>query len=305
MKYYKILTNPNSLKKYQHCDIFFYTDGKYIKYKNRNATLTSEQLSKEYEDNLYITMYDRINTIRNKQRALNKELTQSITVDVIKARVALKKIIENMLDEPRTLVLIEAKNTINIIVNEFLTDPNIVVKLTEVALHDYSTSLHITNCMLLSMGYAYFHNLGTYEIKKMGLIGLMHDVGKVDIPDYILQAARKLTDEEFDMIKGHPKHSRDLLIAAEGFEKDVIYSSYQHHERIDGSGYPNGITGDAINEYAKILSIIDVYEALTHWRPYKNAMTPIEALTIIKNDVDAGKLSKEYFIKFTQSIVSI
>ena len=191
MEYYQILTNPKSLKKYQHCDIFFYTDGKYIKFKNKSLKLTENQLSKEYIDNLYITMHDRIHIIKNKQRLLNKALTESITVDIVKARVALKNIVNNMLEEPKTLVLIEAKNTINILVNEFLTDPNIVVKLTEVALHDYSTSLHLTNCMLLSMGYAFFHDLGKEEIKKMGLIGLMHDIGKVNIPDYVLQAARK------------------------------------------------------------------------------------------------------------------
>ena len=186
MKYYKILTGPEDLKKYEHCDLFYYTNGKYVKFKSKDIDVSEIKVPENLVDDLYIKMSDRINVAKNKQRLLNKELTRSIKVDVSKARTALQKIVNNMLDEPSAPILKESKKTINIIVNEYLENPSIVENLTFVALHDYSTSLHLTNCMLLCLGYAHFNKLSKYEMTVLGLSGLMHDIGKVDIPEYIL-----------------------------------------------------------------------------------------------------------------------
>lgn len=302
MDYFKILTSKEDLEKYRNYDLFYYTDGKYILFKSKLYDSETLKIPVEYSDNLYIRMCDRISAVRNRQRFLNKELTQSIKVDVPRARKAILNIVDNLLSEPKSLVLRESARAVNIIVEEYLDNPMIIENLTQVALHDYSTSLHLVNCMLLCLGYAQYNNFPKEDMKLLGMSGLMHDLGKVDIPDYILQSSRKLTDEEFDIIKLHPTQSRKMLLEAK-FSSVVIKAAYEHHERIDGTGYPKGKVESEISEYGKILAIIDMYEALTHWRPYKNAMAPIDALKMIKIDIDNGRLSKEHFINFTKSIV--
>jgi HD-GYP domain-containing protein (c-di-GMP phosphodiesterase class II) len=286
-------------------DMFCYTEGKYIKIKSAEHAFSEKKIKDGYfPDKLFIKMEDRVNSIRDKQRLLNQELKNCIQIDVQKAKGTIVRIVNNLLEEPKTPVLNELQETVSIIVDEFLEKPEIVEQLTHVALHDYSTSLHLTNCMLLCIGYALNFGLTEKEVKKFGIIGLMHDIGKREIPDYILQSSRKLSDEEFERIKKHPVDSRRLLVDA-NFPKDVIQVAHEHHERMDGSGYPKGKMGDQLNPYSKIFAIIDVYEALTHWRPYKEAYSPMKALKIIKKDVDNGKLDKKSFVQFTQSIVGI
>lgn len=302
MEYYRILTTKEDLERYKKYDLFCYSDNKYVLFKSKNYDIENIKIPVEYADNLYIKMQDRIYSVRDKQRVLNKELTQSIKVDLPRARGAILNIVDNILSEPRTPVLRESSKMINTIVEEYLDNPNVVENLTQVALHDYSTSLHLVNCMLLCLGYAQYNGFSKEEMKLLGMAGLMHDLGKVDIPDYILQSSRQLTDEEFSIIKAHPAESKKILVAAK-FDINIIRAAYEHHERFDGSGYPKGKIEHEISDYGKILAIIDVYEALTNWRPYKSAKAPLEALKIIKEDIDKNKLSKECFVNFTKSIV--
>lgn len=95
-----------------------------------------------------------------------------------------------------------------------------------------------------------------------------HDIGKINIPDDILNKPGRLTDHEFSIMKGHVVEGKDLII--ENFNEDVYQIIVQHHERIDGSGYPLGLKGSRICQEAKILAICDSYDAMISQRIYKN-----------------------------------
>lgn len=152
----------------------------------------------------------------------------------------------------------------------------------------------------------YTHNhsnrVQDYSVKiadKLGLSGeinytislasLFHDVGKCFIPDEILNKTSKLNDYEFNYIKKHSTFSSELLQGK--FIKDIAKIVEQHHERLDGSGYPNGLKGDEICMEAKIIAVADSYDAMTSNRAYRNAMTPEVAIEEIKSLV--GKFYDE------------
>ncbi|HTQ10919.1 MAG TPA: HD domain-containing phosphohydrolase, partial [Fimbriimonadaceae bacterium] len=120
------------------------------------------------------------------------------------------------------------------------------------------------------------------EMTGIGLAALLHDIGKLGVPEYVLLKPGKLTEEEFAKIKRHPEIGADILDAVE-FPWPVIPAVKYHHERWDGSGYPRGLKHDAIPLGARILAVADVYDALTSSRSYRNAWTHAEALESISS----------------------
>jgi HD-GYP domain-containing protein (c-di-GMP phosphodiesterase class II) len=107
---------------------------------------------------------------------------------------------------------------------------------------------------------------------------LLHDIGKILIPDTILHKPGKLTDEEFIIMQRHSLYSQKILEKGEGFPQVSINVAGQHHERIDGKGYPAGLKGDEVTQEARMASVVDVYDAITADRVYHDAMTPSVAL---------------------------
>lgn len=107
---------------------------------------------------------------------------------------------------------------------------------------------------------------------------LLHDIGKIMIPDEVLHKPGKLTDEEFDLMKQHVVFSRQHLEAVEGISPLTVTVAAQHHERMDGSGYPCGLKGDEISPFGRMAAIVDVYDAITADRCYHQGMTPTQAI---------------------------
>jgi putative two-component system response regulator len=157
--------------------------------------------------------------------------------------------------------------------------------------------------------------LSTYSValgKRMGLpedmivalrrAGIVHDIGKVAVPDAILLKPGRLTAQEMDVIRQHPVVGEKICAPLKSF-RQVLPIIRHHHEKLDGTGYPDGLKGATIPLGARILTIVDVYDALTTERPYKSALTSEEALQVIADEVNRGWWDGEVFRAF-QDIVS-
>jgi HD-GYP domain-containing protein (c-di-GMP phosphodiesterase class II) len=139
--------------------------------------------------------------------------------------------------------------------------------------HDYYTYTHVTNVCVYSLTLA--KKLGisnTRELAALATGALLHDVGKRHIPTAILNKKGKLTDQEFAVIKKHPLTGFHELCRRADLTWAQLMMVYQHHERIDGRGYPVGIVGDQIHEWGKLCAIADVFDALSSYRPYRGPM---------------------------------
>ena len=169
---------------------------------------------------------------------------------------------------------------------------------------DYSTILHSINVMALVLGYASYMDYSRAHSKTLGLCALLHDVGKTKISQEILKAPRRLTDKEFDKIKRHTTQGYNILSKCKFDDKQIAICALEHHEKIDGSGYPNNKI--RISQTAQIIGIIDCYEALTNDdRPYRSSMEPFEVLNkIIGEEVKDGKYDKEMYVQFIKSLTA-
>jgi putative nucleotidyltransferase with HDIG domain len=112
------------------------------------------------------------------------------------------------------------------------------------------------------------------QTKQAGLAGLLHDIGKSAIPLDILNKPGKLTDEEFDIVRGHPKAGHEILLASNGVDEVALDVCLHHHEKVDGTGYPHKLPNDEISIFAKMGAVCDVYDAVTSNRPYKEGWEP-------------------------------
>jgi energy-coupling factor transport system substrate-specific component len=138
-----------------------------------------------------------------------------------------------------------------------------------------------------------------YDGRTCYTIGLLHDVGKIYISDDILKKKTQLTNRDFSEMKKHIQYSAEIL-TEHGYNDDIISAVLYHHERYDGSGYLQGLKGEQIPIMARILAIVDSFDALTSLRLYRDPVSHYEALNIIKHDID--KYDKKYFILFEDFI---
>ena len=154
-----------------------------------------------------------------------------------------------------------------------------IVRILAAALdaRDNYTFGHSSRVALLSVALGKKLKLKPYELKDLEMACMLHDIGKIRIPDAILNKPEKLTDDEFQYIKEHPYHGTHILEMSDSLKK-YIPAVLHHHEWHDGSGYPSNLAGDDIPLYARILSIADAYDAMTSSRPYRQGLTRTDAV---------------------------
>ena len=129
---------------------------------------------------------------------------------------------------------------------------------------------------------------------------MLHDVGKIGVPEEILSKPGKLTDEEFEIVKKHPEMGYEILKPISDFEP-ILEGVLHHHENPDGSGYPHGLAGDAIPLFAGVLHVVDVFDALTSRRSYRDAFSTEKALSIIRSEAGT-KLNAELVDAFLRGL---
>jgi HD-GYP domain-containing protein (c-di-GMP phosphodiesterase class II) len=155
--------------------------------------------------------------------------------------------------------------------------PKALMQVTRLRSRDEYTFLHSIAVTALMVHFGRLINLDEQTARFLGMGGMLHDVGKMKVPMQILNKAGPLNDREISHVRKHPAYGYELL-ARQGDMPDVVLDiCLHHHERIDGTGYPNGLSGDRISVPVRIASICDVYDALTSKRAYKKAWPPAEA----------------------------
>ncbi|MCP3736077.1 HD-GYP domain-containing protein [Sphingomonas sp. RP10(2022)] len=157
-------------------------------------------------------------------------------------------------------------------------DPAAFIKVTRLKLNNEYTYLHSIAVCALMVNLAMHLGLPEDEVREIGAAGLLHDIGKVATPLDILDKAGTLGDEEWLVMRRHPRDGHAMLREHADTSQIALDVCLHHHERLDGSGYPEGLKGDAISLHARIAAICDVYDAVTSIRPYKRPWSPHEAL---------------------------
>lgn len=168
--------------------------------------------------------------------------------------------------------------------------------------YDDLTFNHSLNVALICNIFADWLNLSEDDKKLITACGLFHDVGKLLIPDAILKKPGRLTKDEFDIIKTHPVKGYQLL-QKNKLDPHIQYAALMHHEKCDGSGYPIGLKGNQIDWCAQIVTIADIYEAMTAKRVYRGPISPFKVINMFEED-GLKKYNPKYLLTFLEHVVN-
>ncbi len=143
---------------------------------------------------------------------------------------------------------------------------------------------HSVNVAILMTVFARHLKFDDHTIEQLATGALLHDIGKIQVPNAILNKPGRLSEDEFVSMRKHVEYSRDILLQTEGISAISIDVAANHHERLDGRGYPQGLSAEQISLHARMIAIVDTYDAITATRVYKDGQSGIKALKILRKD---------------------
>ncbi|MPM65553.1 hypothetical protein SDC9_112450 [bioreactor metagenome] len=174
-----------------------------------------------------------------------------------------------------------AQNAVGDIVEEIVLNKNATYSMTDLKIFDDYTYFHSVNVTVIAVILGFAMGLSRTNLYKLGLGGLLHDIGKIFIPKEILEKPGKLTDEEFGIIQKHSQKGYEYLKQMKDFPFESNLAVLTHHEQYGGQGYPGGMKGEKIPLFGRILMVADVFDALISDRPYRKALLPSDAVEYI------------------------
>jgi putative nucleotidyltransferase with HDIG domain len=166
--------------------------------------------------------------------------------------------------------------------------------------HEY-TYLHSVAVCALMINFARELDLEESIVRDLGMAGLLHDIGKMGVPDEVLNKPGPLDDAEIAIVRAHPIEGHRILTEAGEAPELALEVCLHHHEKMDGTGYPDGLSGETISLASRMGAICDVYDALTSHRAYKQAWAPVEAITAMASW--EGHFDQPLLFRFMQSIL--
>lgn len=216
---------------------------------------------------------------QTRQQAINhlRDVTKRINDNKVLRVASLKKVVSNIIDE-------------------ITENKDMMLSLANISSHDNYTFNHSVNVTVIALMIGMCLHYSREKLEKLGLGVLLHDIGKINVPLEILNKPGKLTEEEFHVIKQHAWQGFEMLRGNSEICITSAHVAFQHHERYDGSGYPRGLKGNKIIEFARIAAIADVYDAMSSDRCYRQRLSPDEVYRFLQqgagSDFDARMLDR-------------
>ena len=166
-------------------------------------------------------------------------------------------------------------------VKSILSNANALLWLIQIKEQESYTAEHSMRVGILAIAFGRFLGFKEKDLEIIGLCGMLHDVGKSQVPDEILNKPARLTRIEFEIMKDHAVFGKTILEELKSVDKVIKDTAHYHHERFDGKGYPEQLNAAFLHEFIRIVSIVDVYDAITSTRPYKDGSPAFDALKIL------------------------
>jgi len=304
--YIQIPVDSLIVDKILNFDLYIYTGTELVLYRSAALPFTHESLRKLEENNvteIYIKSDSKQAYQRYVEEALPEIMTDPALEEEKKASILYetsKALVKEVLSNPTYPENIKrSQKMVDNTISYILKGREAFVSLMKITSFNYYTYTHSVNVATFSLALARQLEINDLDtLKMLGTGALLHDVGKSKVPERILTKRTALNRSEFEIMKKHPGWGGEILKDTDLIEKDSYYPVLQHHERLDGSGYPMGCAGGDQHPFSKIVAIADVFDALTTERVYQAAIDTYPALKIMHNMKGAFdmKLLREFTI---------
>jgi len=211
-----------------------------------------------------------------KSEPLGKEMVRAREI-----KKEAKQTILNIMEEVRfgrPIRTEKVERVVDKMVDSIFRNQDALITLGRIKQVDEYTYMHSLSVCVLMISFGKHLGFNALQLKEVGIGAMLHDVGKMQVPEEILNNRGQLSDQEFAIMKKHVEYSRLLLNKTEGISELSVIIASQHHERLDGKGYPDNLKGDDISIYGQAAAIADVYDAMTSQRCYQRRYEPTEVL---------------------------
>lgn len=263
--------------------------------KGTTITRVLKDALKDYKDEVSLRIYVPDDVAANLAHEPIFDLTEAV-----KKRAA--QGVEYMYTAKQPDEIVHAATDVSDeLVDSIMNSKTVSVNLNRLKISDDYTFKHSVDVATLAALLAKKLRLSDIQLQEVTAAGILHDIGKTDVPDEILNAPRRLSDEEFELVKRHPVYGYRKIADSEDISEAVKKGVLMHHERYVGGGYPLGVSGEQINFIGRILSVVDVFDALVTERPYHKKFSPITAYEMLLSMVT--QLDPEYVRLFSEIII--
>ena len=195
-------------------------------------------------------------------------------------------VIDEMFRNPESLEMAKnVKPVVDSFVDIILHDPKAVESLLKITAHDFYTHTHSINVSIYTLSLGSFLGIEGEDLKTLGMAAVLHDIGKSKVNYDIINKNGKLTDMEFDEMKTHPAQGHAIALKLGITDERVLTGIRHHHEKMEGGGYPDNLKEDEISQFARIIGVCDVFDALSTKRSYKDPMSSFESLGLMKQQM--------------------
>lgn len=202
----------------------------------------------------------------------------------------------------RPINVLAAKKAVAYCVDSVLNAPDALMLMTQLKNRDEYTAQHSMNVCIFSIALGRQINLPVEELNHVGLCGMMHDMGKMQVPLEVLNKPGSLTPEELAVMQSHTSRGWKILMATSGMYGGAVDVAYTHHERLDGKGYPRQLKAEQITPYARMVAIADMYDAVSSDRVYKKGRSHLDAIKILTESSSSGHLDPGLAMKFIECL---
>jgi HD-GYP domain-containing protein (c-di-GMP phosphodiesterase class II) len=277
--------------------------GEFVLYKPENKELDSKLFLDEGFPSLFISvdMKDFAkNELENQLKSRLKIQIKSGNLKIIKT--ALCEIVQEAMQDPLEDNLNKLPETIEIMYSEYSNTKNLLKNYIDTIAGGISLIEHSVDVMVFSLNYCLFCNFPENETKKISMGALLHDVGLTQIPKNIVSAKQKLTEKEYIVYKTHPAIGHDIIKTIGGIDSSINTGVLEHHERLDGKGYPRGIAN--LSFEGRLIGLIDSFDQLvSSEKGCRKKKMPFEAMQIIQTEtLKEAKFDKKIFKDFCLSL---
>ena len=193
-------------------------------------------------------------------------------------------------------------NLIDYLITKIVNSDELIFNFQNIALLENDLFSHLSNVLVLSLALGNRLDFDQRRLHYLGLGAFLHDIGKIRVPTKILNKPGELTDEEYEKVKQHTVHGYHMLKDNENIPEISAKVAYQHHENCDGSGYPKGIVKRYINEYSRIVAIVDIFDSMINNRVYRDPIKIQEVIEYLYTQFTKNKLDKKLLTEFMELI---
>lgn len=264
-----------------------------------------------------VSQQNRVHTFVTRGTAYTKDYLDdvrppssrsSFTKEIHKAEIIHRKtsqLVKSFMDEVKsggTVNGMLAKKAVSYCVDSLLNCPDALMLMTQLKNRDEYTAQHSMNVCIYAIALGRQINLSIEELNNVGLCGMLHDIGKMQVPDEVLNKPGSLTPLELETMQSHTVKGWQILMHASGMYSGAVDVAYMHHERLDGKGYPRHLKSEQIPLFSRMIAVVDTYDAITSDRVYQEGRSHLEAIKILTDISRTDHIDSALTMKFIECL---